>query len=95
MKEYKNTNPVFSPAIQIVEVTDPAHADNLNLAPTQLLQNTLSNREFIKKMLEYSYDSGRGRVINLLSFSFDEGKLTIPDGMGSLEDECLVLEVTI
>ena len=62
MKEYKNTSPVFADAIQIVETTDPAHADNINMAPTQLLQNTLSNRGLIEKMLAYSYDSDRGRV---------------------------------
>lgn len=95
MKEYKNSSPVFSPAIQIVETTDPAHADNINMAPTQLLQNTLSNREVIKKMLGYSYDSDRGRVVNLLPFDFDNGKLTVPDGMGRFEEERLVLEVAI
>lgn len=95
MKEYKNASPVFSDAIQIVETTDPAHADNINMAPTQLLQNTLSNREFIKKMLGYSYDSDKGRVINLIPFDFDAGTLTILDGLGKFEDERLVLMVTI
>lgn len=95
MKEYKNTSPVFTDAIQIVETTDPAHADNINMAPKQLLQNTLSNRELIKEMLAYSYDSDRGRIVNLLPFDFDNGKLTVPEGMGSFEDDCLVLEVAI
>ena len=89
MKEYKNTSPVFTDAIRI------ALADNINMAPTQLLQNTLSNRELIKKMLAYSYDSDGGRVVNLLPFNFDNGKLTVPEGMGSFEDDTLVLEVTI
>ena len=95
MKEYKNTSPVFADAIQIVETTDPAHADNINMAPTQLLQNTLSNRGLIERMLAYSYDSDRGRVVNLLPFNFDNGKLTVPEGMGSFEDDALVLEVAI
>lgn len=95
MKEYKNTSPVFADAIQIVETTDPAHADNINMSPIQLLQNTLSNRELIRKMLGYSYDSDRGRVINLLPFEFDTGTLTILDGLGKFEDERLVLMVTI
>ena len=82
MKEYKNTSPVFADAIQIVETTDPAHADNINMAPTQLLQNTLSNRGLIEKMLAYSYDS-------------DRGKLKVPEGMGRFEDDSLVLEVAI
>lgn len=95
MKEYKNTSPVFSPAIQIVETTDPAHADNINMAPIQLLQNTLSNRAVIGRLLGYSYDSDRGRVVCMIPFDFDDGKLTVPDGMGHFEDECLVLEVAI
>lgn len=41
MKGYTSTEPVFSNSIQIVEATDPAHADNINEATKQLLQNTL------------------------------------------------------
>ena len=41
MKEYTSANPAFSESINIVETTDPAHADNINAATTQLLQNTL------------------------------------------------------
>lgn len=95
MKEYKNTNPAFSQSIFVVETTDPAHADNINVATTQLLQNTLSNREVIGKLLGYSYDSDRERVVNMLPFNFDNGRLTVPDGMGRFDKECLVLEVTI
>lgn len=39
MRDYSNDNPQFSSSIQIVEVTDPAHADNVNAAPKQLVQN--------------------------------------------------------
>lgn len=39
MRDYSNDNPQFSSSIQIVEVTDPAHADNVNAAPEQLVQN--------------------------------------------------------
>lgn len=41
MKEYTNSTPIFSESIQIVETTDPAHADNINAAPKQLLNNDL------------------------------------------------------
>ena len=41
MREYTNSEPVFSKSIQIVETTDPAHADNINMAPKALLENTL------------------------------------------------------
>lgn len=41
MKDYTHDSPVFSRNILITEVTDPAHADNINAGPKQLLQNTL------------------------------------------------------
>lgn len=41
MKEYQNSSPTFSESILITEPTDPAHADNINAAPKQLLQNDL------------------------------------------------------
>lgn len=50
MKEYTKTNPVYSPKIQIVETTDPAHADNVNAAPKQLLENTMANRQSIERL---------------------------------------------
>lgn len=50
MKEYTSNTPEFSEHIQITEPTDPAHADNVNAAPMQLLQNTLYNHQMIKKM---------------------------------------------
>lgn len=43
MKEYTSDSPVFSESINITEPSDPAHADNVNAAPMQLLQNTLHN----------------------------------------------------
>ena len=45
MKEYTEQNPVFSDTIQITEITDAAHADNINAAPKQLLENTLVLKE--------------------------------------------------
>ena len=42
MKEYTSKKPVFSESILIAEETDPAHADNINAAPKQLLQNILA-----------------------------------------------------
>lgn len=48
MKEYTCEEAIFSDSIKITETTDPAHADNINDAPKQLLQNTL----VLKKKLE-------------------------------------------
>ena len=45
MKTYTESDPKFSDSIQITETTDPAHADNINAAPKQLLQNTLALRK--------------------------------------------------
>ncbi|MCM1045651.1 MAG: tail fiber domain-containing protein [Candidatus Gastranaerophilales bacterium] len=45
MKSYTNGNPQFSESIQITEATDLSHADNVNPAPMQLLQNDLVLRE--------------------------------------------------
>lgn len=42
MKKYIVDNPVFSDSIDIVEVTDPAHADRINQAPKQIFENTLA-----------------------------------------------------
>lgn len=91
MKDYTNIEPKFSESIRITETSDPAHADNINAAPIQLLQNTLSNRMLITKLLRYSYDSSTGRITNMLPFDYDNGKLTVPDGMGHFDDSRLVL----
>ena len=45
MKTYTESDPKFSDSIQITETTDPAHSDNINAAPKQLLQNTLALRK--------------------------------------------------
>lgn len=50
MKTYTKSDPVFSESIQITETTDPAHADNINVAPKQLLQNTVVNNRAISKL---------------------------------------------
>ena len=50
MKDYTENEPVFSESIQVTEPTDPAHADNINAGPKQLLQNTLVNRKEIEDL---------------------------------------------
>lgn len=52
MKDYTNTAPVFSESIRVTETSYPAHADNINAAPEQLLQNTLVNRAYTKSLEE-------------------------------------------
>ncbi len=69
MKPYTESEPVFSDSIEITETTDPAHADNINAAPKQLLQNTLVNRKAIQElengnqMVEFEDYSGEGAKV--------------------------------
>lgn len=92
MKDYTSNTPEFSESIKIIETSDPGHADNVNVSTIQLLQNTLSNRAILKNLLKYTYDSSRECVVNMLPFDFENGKLTIPEGMGSFSNDALVLE---
>lgn len=72
MKKYISSNPEFSNEINIVEPTDPAHADNVNAAPKQLLENTLVNKGDIEELqektegLETWKDSTQQRLDNCL-----------------------------
>jgi hypothetical protein len=50
MKEYTASSPEFSKSIIIPETTDTNHADNINSAPKQLLQNTLANKTNIENL---------------------------------------------
>lgn len=50
MKDYTSATPAFSETIRITETTDPAHADIINAAPKQLLENTLVNQGAICRL---------------------------------------------
>lgn len=50
MESYTIDTPEFSTNITISETTDTNHADNINTAPKQLLQNTLVNRDNIEAL---------------------------------------------
>ncbi len=52
MKSYTTTTPKFANSITIPEPTDTNHADNINSAPKQLLQNTLANKKSIEDIQE-------------------------------------------
>lgn len=90
MKEYTSTEPVFSDSIQVVETTDPAHADNINAATKQLLQNTLANRQAVSDLFGFSY-AGDGLLYNVLGCSYGDGVLIIPPGRGTVEDGTIIL----
>lgn len=52
MKSYTTAAPEFAGSIIIPEPTDTNHADNINSAPKQLLQNTLTNKKSIEELQE-------------------------------------------
>ncbi len=78
MKRYTNNKPEFSDEIIITEVTDWGHADNVNKAPEQLLQNTLVLKkevDSIKKNLERSeiiVEEGKENKIEQLQNTIEE-----------------------
>lgn len=99
MKDYTSGSPVFSEKIRIVETSDPAHADNVNAAPEQLLQNTLANRAAINKMsgfiamiCGYYYDSSTKAVVSLMPHKYENGILEFPEGAAHMEGSMLVLD---
>ena len=87
MKEYTEQHPIFSESIPITETSDPAHADNVNAAPMQLLQNTLANRKEIEELKkgnnEVEFDDiGNGTDI---PGGDGEGSEKIPDPAEAIE----------
>ncbi|MCM1220436.1 MAG: hypothetical protein NC548_38720 [Lachnospiraceae bacterium] len=53
MKAYETSNPEWSDTMEILEVTDPGHADNFNVPIKKLFENTL----VLKKDTEQSQES--------------------------------------
>lgn len=94
MKDYTSNSPSFSSTIQIVETTDPAHADNLNVPVKQLMQNTLVNHSLINAMIGFVYNSDAESIISALPSAFDNGSLTIRDEMAEVSGETLILAVS-
>ena len=58
MKDYTNNTPEFNRSITITEETDPGHADIINAAPKQLLENTLVLKSEIDALDENIRKSG-------------------------------------
>ena len=88
MKAYTENEPIFSESIQITEPTDPAHADNVNAAPMQLLQNTLVNQKEIEELkqgnneVEFD-DTGTGSGTDIPDGGEEPGE--IPDPAEAIE----------
>lgn len=94
MKSYTNADPVFSDTIQITEITDPAHADLINEAPIQLLQNTLVLSSIIGALMAISISDTTLILPNSIAAYYQDETLFLPDGMVSVEDETLELSTS-
>ena len=77
MKKYKNDNPEFSNEIDIVEVTDPNHADNINKADKQTFENTLINKDNIEQLENNKVDKVDGKGLSTNDYTTaDKNKLS-------------------
>ena len=72
MKKYKNDNPEFSSEIDIVEVTDPNHADNINKADKEIFENTLVNRQDIQQLEKNKVDKVAGKQLSTNDYTTAE-----------------------
>lgn len=72
MKKYKNDNPEFSNEIDIVEVTDPNHADNINKADKQTFENTLVNKQGIEQLEKNKVDKINGKGLSTNDYTTAE-----------------------
>ena len=72
MKKYKNDNPEFSSEIDIVEVTDPNHADNINKTDKEVFENTLVNRQDIQQLEKNKVDKVDGKGLSTNDYTTAE-----------------------
>lgn len=80
MREYTTDKPEFSASIQVVETTDPAHADNINAATIQLLQNTLVLSSILGGILAVAVNEGVLCLPRVLDTDYSGETLVLPDG---------------
>lgn len=72
MREYTNSSPVFSDAVQVLEEGDPGHADNVNVTTKQLLDNDLRLKDAISKCEKTALlPAGQTSAV----FNFDPGSI--------------------
>jgi len=80
MKDYTTEQPEFSASIKVVETTDPAHADNINAATKQLLQNTLVLNSILGGILAVTVNDGVLCLPRVLDTDYSDEMLVLPDG---------------
>lgn len=94
MKEYTNDSPEFSASIQVVETTDPAHADNINAAPKQLLANDLVLSSILGGILAVRVNNGVLTLPIVLDTDYTEETLTLPDGVSNYNSTDEEMEIS-
>ncbi len=77
MKKYTNNNPQFFDEIDVVETTDPNHADNINKADKQTFENTLVNRNNIEQLEKNKIDKIAGKGLSTNDYTtLEKSKLS-------------------
>ena len=93
MKKYKNTSPVFTEEIDIMENSDPVNADEVTTVPIkQLADNTRYNNSLIARMAS-RLQKLEDLVRRLFAFSYDDDSETIVAGDNETEyaDETITI----
>lgn len=94
MKSYTSTKPSFSNKIKVTEPTDRAHADNINAAPKQLLENTLVLASVLGGMLDVAVTDGTLRLPVALDAQFSRGTMEFPEKAAIFNDEDSEMEIS-
>lgn len=94
MKDYTTDQPEFSASIQVVETTDPAHADNINAATKQLLQNTLVLSSILGGILAVTVNEGVLCLPRVLDTGYSDETLVLPDGVMKYDEADEEMEVS-
>ena len=88
MESYTSINPKFSSSINIVETTDPVHADLVNAAPKQLLENILV---LLGRLNEHLNDKNNPHNITAENINaIAKSALGVADGVAKLDKDGIV-----
>lgn len=93
MKKYTSKEPIFSDSINVVEVTDPVHADNINVAAMQLLQNTLALKQELGKIGDNAIANKEALVQSLVEIRSAVEQMDLVHPMMHYNEETGYLEI--
>lgn len=94
MKDYTVERPTFHTSIEVTETTDTNHADNINAAPKQLLENTLVLASIIGGMLDVTVVDGTLCLPVALDVLCSGGTLVLPEGAAQINEAESELEIS-